>query len=57
MLRVCVCVLFKALVEYKNLSGKTLQQSIESEMSGNLEEVLVAIGMLNAWDNFEFVCV
>ncbi|XP_053501452.1 annexin A3 [Ictalurus furcatus] len=33
----------QTLVEYKNLSGKTLQQSIESEMSGNLEEVLVAI--------------
>ncbi|XP_072514939.1 annexin A3b isoform X1 [Salminus brasiliensis] len=33
----------QTLVEYKNLSGKTLQQSIESEMSGNLETVLVAI--------------
>ncbi|XP_060764844.1 annexin A3b [Neoarius graeffei] len=33
----------QTLVEYKNLSGKTLQQSIESEMSGNTEEVLVAV--------------
>lgn len=33
----------QTLVEYKNLSGKTLQQSIESEMSGKLEDVLVAI--------------
>ena len=34
-----------ALVEYKNISGKTLQQSIEGEMSGKLEMLLVAIGM------------
>lgn len=40
-----------ALVEYKNISGKTLQQSIEGEMSGDLEELLVAIGM---WSNFLF---
>lgn len=33
----------QTLVEYKNLSGKTLQQSIESEMSGDLEKVLVAV--------------
>ncbi|XP_032372370.1 annexin A3a isoform X1 [Etheostoma spectabile] len=33
----------QTLVEYKNISGKTLQQSIESEMSGNLEKLLVAI--------------
>lgn len=33
-----------ALVEYKSLSGKTLQESIEREMSGRLEEILVAIG-------------
>ncbi|XP_036383335.1 annexin A3a [Megalops cyprinoides] len=33
----------KTLVEYKNISGKTLQQSIEGEMSGLLEELLVAI--------------
>uniref|UniRef100_A0AAR2KDI4 Annexin n=1 Tax=Pygocentrus nattereri TaxID=42514 RepID=A0AAR2KDI4_PYGNA len=33
----------QTLVEYKNLTGKTLQQSIESEMSGNLENILVAI--------------
>ncbi|XP_043951738.1 annexin A3-like [Gambusia affinis] len=31
------------LTEYKNVSKKTLQQSIESEMSGNLEELLVAV--------------
>lgn len=35
---------FAALVEYKNMSKKTLQESIESEMSGNLEELLVAVG-------------
>ncbi|XP_019961319.2 annexin A3a [Paralichthys olivaceus] len=29
--------------EYKKLSGKSLQESIESEMSGELEELLVAI--------------
>ncbi|MCJ8742818.1 hypothetical protein PDJAM_G00086630 [Pangasius djambal] len=33
----------KAKADAKNLSGKTLQQSIESEMSGDLEKVLVAI--------------
>lgn len=33
-----------ALVEYKNISKKTLQESIESEMSGNLEKLLVAVG-------------
>ncbi|KAI1904682.1 hypothetical protein AGOR_G00008210 [Albula goreensis] len=33
----------QTLVEYKNISGKTLQQSIENEMSGNLEDLLVAI--------------
>lgn len=33
-----------ALVEYKALSNKTLQESIEREMSGNLEDLLVAIG-------------
>ncbi|KAM3874361.1 annexin A3b [Diretmus argenteus] len=31
------------LVEYKSMSKKTLQESIESEMSGNLEKLLVAI--------------
>ncbi|XP_029366193.1 annexin A3a [Echeneis naucrates] len=33
----------QTFVEYKNISGKTLQQSIEGEMSGDLEELLVAI--------------
>lgn len=33
-----------ALVEYKNISKKTLQESIESEMSGELEKLLVAVG-------------
>ncbi|KAM4575736.1 annexin A3a isoform 1-T1 [Odontesthes bonariensis] len=33
----------QTLVEYKNVSGKTLQQSIEGEMSGELEELLVAV--------------
>ncbi|KAL6114895.1 anxa3 [Pungitius sinensis] len=33
----------QTLLEYKNLSGKTLQQSIQGEMSGELEELLVAI--------------
>ncbi|KAI4876383.1 hypothetical protein NFI96_017843 [Prochilodus magdalenae] len=33
----------QTLVEYKNLSGKTLQASIENEMSGKLEDILVAI--------------
>nr|XP_046241851.1 annexin A3a isoform X2 [Scatophagus argus] len=33
----------QTLVEYQNISGKTLQQSIEGEMSGELEELLVAI--------------
>lgn len=36
--------MFVALVEYKNLSQKTLQESIESEMSGSLQELLVAVG-------------
>lgn len=34
----------EALIEYKTISKKTLQESIESEMSGNLEDLLVAIG-------------
>ncbi|XP_023678985.2 annexin A3a [Paramormyrops kingsleyae] len=33
----------QVLIEYKNISGKTLQESIESEMSGHLEDLLVAI--------------
>ncbi|XP_071396882.1 annexin A3b isoform X2 [Centroberyx affinis] len=33
----------QTLVEYKGMSKKTLQDSIESEMSGNLETLLVAI--------------
>ncbi|KAM9820441.1 annexin A3b [Neosynchiropus ocellatus] len=33
----------QTLIEYKNISNKTLQESIESEMSGNLEDLLVAI--------------
>lgn len=33
----------QTLVEYKEISKKTLQESIESEMSGNLEKLLVAI--------------
>uniref|UniRef100_A0A667YC12 Annexin n=1 Tax=Myripristis murdjan TaxID=586833 RepID=A0A667YC12_9TELE len=33
----------QTLIEYKNISGKSLQQSIEGEMSGKLEELLVAI--------------
>lgn len=33
-----------ALVEYTSISGRTLQQSIESEMSGGLEGLLLAIG-------------
>ncbi|XP_012684086.1 annexin A3a [Clupea harengus] len=33
----------QTLVEYKEISGKTLQESVEGEMSGPLEELLVAI--------------
>ncbi|XP_072311401.1 annexin A3b [Eucyclogobius newberryi] len=33
----------QTLVEYKQISKKTLQESIESEMSGNLEDLLVAV--------------
>ncbi|MEQ2309931.1 Extracellular matrix protein fras1, partial [Ameca splendens] len=33
----------QTLIEYKNISGKTLQQSIEGEMCGELEELLVAV--------------
>uniref|UniRef100_A0A672IYW5 Annexin n=1 Tax=Salarias fasciatus TaxID=181472 RepID=A0A672IYW5_SALFA len=33
----------QTLIEYKNISKKTLQESIESEMSGDLEELLVAV--------------
>lgn len=38
---------FAALVEYKEISGKTLQESVEGEMSGPLEELLVAIGIFH----------
>lgn len=43
---VCEMFYLSALVEYKSLSGKTLQESIEREISGRLEEILVAIGDL-----------
>ncbi|XP_061590291.1 annexin A3b [Cololabis saira] len=33
----------QTLVEYKNISKTTLQESIESEMSGDLEKLLVAV--------------
>ncbi|CAG04891.1 unnamed protein product [Tetraodon nigroviridis] len=33
----------QTLVEYKSMSKKTLQESIESEMSGNLQKLLVAV--------------
>ncbi|CAN9512668.1 unnamed protein product [Ophioblennius macclurei] len=33
----------QTLVAYKDISGKTLQRSIEGEMSGELEELLVAV--------------
>ncbi|XP_050965959.1 annexin A3-like [Labeo rohita] len=33
----------QTILEYKNISGKTLQKSIEKEMSGDLEELLVTI--------------
>ncbi|KAK9532706.1 hypothetical protein VZT92_010080 [Zoarces viviparus] len=33
----------QTLVEYKTISKKTLQESIEGEMSGDLEELLVAV--------------
>ncbi|XP_073333776.1 annexin A3b [Pagrus major] len=33
----------QTLVEYKAISKKTLQDSVESEMSGNLEKILVAV--------------
>lgn len=33
----------QTLVEYKSISKKTLQESIESEMSGNIEALLVAV--------------
>uniref|UniRef100_A0A7N6FKQ5 Annexin n=1 Tax=Anabas testudineus TaxID=64144 RepID=A0A7N6FKQ5_ANATE len=36
----------QTLIEYNNISGKTLQKSIENEMSGNLEKLLVAVGKL-----------
>lgn len=51
MLKLQVCFKYNltcsvaAILEYKNISGKTLQKSIEKEMSGNLEELLVAIGI------------
>lgn len=39
-----VSFVLAALVEYKEISKKTLQDSIESEMSGDLEKLLVAVG-------------
>ncbi|XP_043095641.1 annexin A3-like [Puntigrus tetrazona] len=33
----------QTILEYKNISGKTLQKSIEKEISGDLEKLLVAI--------------
>ncbi|XP_016416666.1 annexin A3-like [Sinocyclocheilus rhinocerous] len=43
----------QTILEYKNISGKTLQKSIEKEMSGKLEELLVAIGK---FFNYEIKC-
>ncbi len=46
-----------AILEYKNISGKTLQKSIEKEMSGKLEDLLVAIGtflILNSNTQYTF---
>uniref|UniRef100_A0A3Q2PB78 Annexin n=1 Tax=Fundulus heteroclitus TaxID=8078 RepID=A0A3Q2PB78_FUNHE len=40
---VLLCFVISALIEYKNISKKTLQESIESEMSGDLEKLLVAV--------------
>lgn len=40
------------LIEYKNISKKTLEESIKSEMSGNLEKLLVAIGEEMFWSSF-----
>lgn len=47
-----VLLVCSALVEYESISGKTLQESIEGEMSGELEELLVAIGTTNALGGF-----
>ncbi|XP_060927003.1 annexin A3a [Limanda limanda] len=38
-----MCQLRQTCVEYRKLAGKTLQKSIESEMKGDLEALLVAI--------------
>ncbi|TNM90098.1 hypothetical protein fugu_004332 [Takifugu bimaculatus] len=38
-----IAQLKQTLVEYTSISGKSLQQSIESEMSGELERLLLAI--------------
>ena len=34
--------------EYERLSGKTIEGSIKSEMGGDLEDGLVAIGIIKA---------
>jgi hypothetical protein len=33
--------------EYERLSGKTIEGSIKSEMTGDLEDALVAIGIIS----------
>uniref|UniRef100_A0A8C6VZ71 Annexin n=1 Tax=Nothobranchius furzeri TaxID=105023 RepID=A0A8C6VZ71_NOTFU len=45
----------QVIVEYKNISKKSLQEAIEGEMSGNLEKLLVAIGKIYLAQNISGV--
>uniref|UniRef100_A0AAX7TKX4 Annexin n=1 Tax=Astatotilapia calliptera TaxID=8154 RepID=A0AAX7TKX4_ASTCA len=45
----------QTLIEYKNISKKTLQESIKSEMSGNLEKLLVAVGRMSLFSKLYLV--
>ena len=37
--------------EYKNVSGRTIEQALEAELSGELLEAILGIGEWIVWDS------
>lgn len=37
--------------EYKNVSGRTIEQALQAELSGELLEAMLAIGEWVVWDS------
>lgn len=50
-------IIFVAFEEYKILSKTNIVESIKGEMSGNLEDLLVAVGMGNCMLFTQFIFV